>query len=185
MQGRVVTLCQHGDALSYKVLGRAPHVDPATDADVITDYLNLGVQLSKHQAQWTAADKRFAALAPYIQGARVLRQPPLECLFSFVCSSNNHISRIAGMVERLCIRYGSPIDVVEGAAEDVVPRDSLKDVQGGEGQAWLGNREESDASSSDGTPVTRYYSFPTLQQLERSTEEELYADGFGYRCGLY
>ncbi|GFH08980.1 WD_REPEATS_REGION domain-containing protein, partial [Haematococcus lacustris] len=26
--------------------------------------------------------------------ARMLRQDPLECLFQFICSSNNHISRI-------------------------------------------------------------------------------------------
>jgi len=39
----------------------------------------------------------------------VLRQDPVECLFSFICSSNNHISRIAGMVERLCSAYGTPL----------------------------------------------------------------------------
>ena len=27
-------------------------------------------------------------------GARVLQQDPVECLFQFICSSNNHISRI-------------------------------------------------------------------------------------------
>jgi hypothetical protein len=39
----------------------------------------------------------------------MLRQDPVECLFQFVCSSNNHISRIHGMVERLCSTYGSPL----------------------------------------------------------------------------
>jgi hypothetical protein len=37
----------------------------------------------------------------------MLRQDPVECLFQFICSSNNHISRIHGMVERLCSTYGS------------------------------------------------------------------------------
>lgn len=40
----------------------------------------------------------------------MLRQPPLECLFQFICSSNNHISRIHGMVERLCSAYGTPLE---------------------------------------------------------------------------
>jgi hypothetical protein len=40
-------------------------------------------------------------------GARMLRQDPVECLFQFICSSNNHISRIHGMVERLCSAYGT------------------------------------------------------------------------------
>jgi N-glycosylase/DNA lyase len=39
----------------------------------------------------------------------MLRQDPAECLFSFICSSNNHISRIHGMVERLCATYGTPL----------------------------------------------------------------------------
>ena len=42
-------------------------------------------------------------------GARVLRQDPVECLFEFICSSNHHISRIHGMVERLCRDYGTPM----------------------------------------------------------------------------
>ena len=39
-------------------------------------------------------------------GLRVLRQDPLECLFSFICSSNNNIARIAQMIEALCVTYG-------------------------------------------------------------------------------
>lgn len=174
VQGRVVALRQRGDDLSYKVLGWAANIDPATDTQAITDYLNLGVQLSAHQTQWAAADKRFAALAPYIQGARVLRQPPLECLFSFVCSSNNHISRIAGMVERLCTRYGSPIEVVD---------DQSVFGKGAEEKGSSSSPSGSNASTSDGVSAS-YYAFPTLQQLEAATEEELYAEGFGYRYAL-
>jgi 3-methyladenine DNA glycosylase/8-oxoguanine DNA glycosylase len=39
----------------------------------------------------------------------MLRQDPTECLFSFICTSNNHISRIQGMVERLCQSLGTPL----------------------------------------------------------------------------
>lgn len=39
-------------------------------------------------------------------GVRVLRQDPVECLFSFICTSNNHISRITAMIERLCQAFG-------------------------------------------------------------------------------
>ena len=55
------------------------------------------------------------------EGARVLRQDPVECLFQFVCSSNNHISRIHGMVERLCRAYGTPLPVVDQAAAADLP----------------------------------------------------------------
>ena len=42
----------------------------------------------------------------------MLRQDPVECLFSFICSSNNHISRIKGMVDRLCSAYGTRLPVI-------------------------------------------------------------------------
>ena len=54
----------------------------------------------------------------------MLRQDPVECLFQFVCSSNNHISRIHGMVERLCRAYGTPLPPVASAAgaADALPQ---------------------------------------------------------------
>lgn len=39
----------------------------------------------------------------------MLRQDPVECLFQFICSSNNHISRIHGMVDKMCGWYGTPL----------------------------------------------------------------------------
>ena len=61
-------------------------------------------------------------------GARVLRQDPVECLFQFVCSSNNHISRIHGMVERLCRAHGTPLPVVDQAAADSLPEVATRAV---------------------------------------------------------
>lgn len=49
-------------------------------------------------------------------GVRMLRQEPTECLFSFICTSNNHISRIQGMVERLCQALGTPLCQLDQAA---------------------------------------------------------------------
>lgn len=34
------------------------------------------------------------------------RQDPVECIFSFICSSNNNISRITLMLEKLRHAYG-------------------------------------------------------------------------------
>lgn len=67
----------------------------------IREYLNLDTILVDLYAEFTAADARFAAVAPFVGGARLLRQPPLECVFQFICSSNNHIQRITTMVDYL------------------------------------------------------------------------------------
>ncbi len=45
----------------------------------------------------------------------------MECLFQFVCSSNNHISRIHGMVERLCKAYGTPLHITDKATAASLP----------------------------------------------------------------
>ena len=44
--------------------------------------------------QWTASDTNFAKRAPAFTGIRILNQDAWETLVSFICSSNNNISRI-------------------------------------------------------------------------------------------
>lgn len=65
----------------------------------LLDFLNLGISLSEMWEVFKASDLRFAELAGYLGGARVLRQDPLECLIQFLCSSNNNIGRITKMVD--------------------------------------------------------------------------------------
>jgi N-glycosylase/DNA lyase len=73
--------------------------------------------------EWDFADikakllKRGPELAPFleaVQGLRLLRpSDPVETLFSFLCSPNNHIARIAGMVNRLAAQ-GPVLATVRG-----------------------------------------------------------------------
>jgi hypothetical protein len=67
-----------------------------------------------------------------LQGCRMMRQDPVECLFQFICSSNNHISRIHGMVNHLCVAYGTKLEWVAGACSSRAslfwPRESAMTV---------------------------------------------------------
>lgn len=56
-------------------------------------YFRLDVDLEECYKQWSAAHKHFAAQANNFYAIRVLDQDPVENLFSFICSQNNHISR--------------------------------------------------------------------------------------------
>jgi N-glycosylase/DNA lyase len=101
---------QAPDDVLYRVHCRPSSSSASADAAAIADYFNLEVNLTALSAQWAEADERFRRLEPFLPGCRMLRQDPAECLFSFICSSNNHISRIHGMVERLCAEYGTPLE---------------------------------------------------------------------------
>ena len=51
----------------------------------------------------------MTAILLKLRGMRIVRQDPVECLFSFICSSNNNITRIQGMVDKLKATYGDLI----------------------------------------------------------------------------
>ncbi|RVE70710.1 hypothetical protein OJAV_G00067240 [Oryzias javanicus] len=79
------------------------------ETEMLRDYFQLHVKMEDLYKQWGAADSHFKKTADVFTGVRMLRQDPTECLFSFICTSNNHISRIQGMVERLCQALGAPL----------------------------------------------------------------------------
>ena len=75
----------------------------------LKDYFQLNVDLDSLYKVWSKNDQVFSKLSQNFGGLRMLRQDPVENLFSFICSQNNHISRISAMVEKLCTNYGEMI----------------------------------------------------------------------------
>ncbi|KAJ8265152.1 hypothetical protein COCON_G00142510 [Conger conger] len=69
------------------------------EEELLKDYFQLNVNLADLYKQWGTADTHFKSIAKAFTGVRMLRQDPTECLFSFICTSNNHISRIQGMLD--------------------------------------------------------------------------------------
>ncbi|KAM6126473.1 N-glycosylase/DNA lyase [Phoenicopterus ruber ruber] len=119
LAGRVWTLTQDRDRLWYTVYGeeeeeeeedgrpaKAARLDGAETDQILRDYFQLEVGLPALYRAWGAADPFFRKVAKDFPGVRVLRQDPVECLLSFICTSNNHISRITAMIERLCQAFG-------------------------------------------------------------------------------
>nr|CAG4709508.1 unnamed protein product [Naegleria fowleri] len=102
-----------------------------------------------HENFATSDPKLFGKIVKYYQGWRLLKLEPIETLFSFICSSNNNVSRITKMVQSLCEDYGT----------------------------YLG-----EFSIDEGNTTFPMYKFPTLEQLENSTEQALKDKNFGYRA---
>lgn len=131
LRGRIVQLEQDATHLHFRSIWpgvlEAPPTPPSSNppaADDIADdtksliqhYLNLEPNLSKLYEQWSESDPNFAKKAPKFTGIRILRQDAWEALICFICSSNNNISRIIQMVEKLCLHYGTYVATLDGKA---------------------------------------------------------------------
>lgn len=126
MHGRILSLRQDAEALHYRALFPAkpalPTPPPSTaaaddDDDTLAflhHYFNLTPNLGQLYEQWAASDANFKRRAPKFTGIRILRQDAWEALIGFICSSNNNIGRISGMVHNLCLHYGPLIGHIDG-----------------------------------------------------------------------
>lgn len=82
--------------------------------EVIRSYFRLELVLEELYKEWSAKDSNFSSVAPSFPGIRMLDQPPVENVFSFICSSNNNIVRISQLVEKLCMHFGEVACDVDG-----------------------------------------------------------------------
>ena len=155
------------------VLGRSKELTELTREEEalaveaqLQDYFNLQVSLGELWDGFSAADERFRALVPYVLGSRMMRQDPYECLFSFICSQNNHISRIHLMVDRLCARYGTPLVVSEVAEDD-------KSTLGKATSATIKHEPQTPENTRQRAGIedgSQFFAFPTEEQLAEATE---------------
>lgn len=88
---------------------------------LLRSYFRLDIDLEKCYQEWSAAHKHFREEATRFYAIRMLDQEPVENLFSFICSQNNHISRISSLVEKLCSMYGPKICDFDGSAYHAFP----------------------------------------------------------------
>ena len=156
VQNFVLSIRETPSTTLYRILHGPDNVDIAA---FLAEYFQLDTPLEPLYNSWSAGDERLSKIAPVIPGLRIIRQYPVECLFSFICSSNNNIPRIAKMLSSFRKTYGKkmislPVRLME---DDLVSAEPLVE------------------------PMT-IYSFPTLQQLKKATEQDLRDMGYGYRA---
>lgn len=103
---RIVVLRQLEDNyIEYASLGAE---ECSSLGSFLKRYFRLEVPLSElYENQWLPRDSRFEKKRPH--GIRILSQDPWETLLSYICSSNNNISRITKMCHALCIEFGNPV----------------------------------------------------------------------------
>ena len=101
--GRCRQITQSGETLILR------GVDEHEFNSVWFDYFDLGRDYGALQAVFSC-HKHLREAVQYCPGIRVLRQEGWEALCTFILSQNNNISRIKGLVKRLCEHFGETID---------------------------------------------------------------------------
>lgn len=101
-----------GKAKQSSLLYEASYYDT-----LLRKYFQLDVNLEDECAKWAKAHTHFQKVAKdQATAIRQLAQDPVENLFSFICSQNNHINRISSLVEKLAEKYGEEIGKVDGVS---------------------------------------------------------------------
>ena len=84
------------------------------------DYFRLDLSLDNLMRDWIEVDPERFKYKQH-RGVRVLKQDPWETLCSFICSSNNNISRITKMCHSLATQYGDEVGEFEGVKQYSFP----------------------------------------------------------------
>ena len=124
LSGKVWILKENEEGIFYKVFdshGQERKKYVFEDESTLNDYFQLDINLPELYQEWCKRDPVFKQVASNVHGFRLLRQDPVENLFSFICSSNNNIERISNMVEVLCKKYGERINEVGGVVYHSFP----------------------------------------------------------------
>mmetsp|Transcript_7833 Transcript_7833/g.12942 ORF Transcript_7833/g.12942 Transcript_7833/m.12942 type:complete len:753 (-) Transcript_7833:49-2307(-) len=145
---RVLSIKETPTTTMFRVL----HGPTEGTKEYLQQYFRLETPLLPLYEEWSKADARMKKIAAAIPGVRILRQTPLECMFSFICSSNNNIPRITKMLSSFRETYGSFMMEIP---------------------------IQSSAGDEDSISI---FSFPTLDSLGNASEEDLRAMGLGYRA---
>jgi len=100
--GRAVYAEQQDDTFTLRGVG-------ADEMDAFLRYFDLERDYGAVKVRY-AHDPFLREGMGYAPGMRVMNQPPFETLISFIISANNNVKRIMGIVEKVCERYGTPIE---------------------------------------------------------------------------
>lgn len=154
--------------------------DTVNPEAVLRDYFRFDHDLLNLYKHWSDRDENFSKRAINYSGFRILRQDPVENVFSFICATNNNIKRISGMVESMCERFGQYIMTIDGSGND--PGEDKK--SSGNQKSALTNSSQQSAYDLRMQNEAKYYSFPTIKRL---SEDDVYEClrhelGFGYRA---
>lgn len=102
LRGNLVHLRQAGRFLEYRA--------EEDLTDLLRRYFRLDDDVDAARVELASVDGRMRKLVARYPNLRVLRQPdPWECMAAYICSANNGVARISGIVEKMARELGQPV----------------------------------------------------------------------------
>lgn len=89
---RIWKLRQDEEYINFEAV-KSSNTPEEDEAALLIDYFRLNEPLNELYDEWAKCDPIFSEAAKKFTGVRMLRQEPIENIFTFICSSNNNISR--------------------------------------------------------------------------------------------
>ncbi len=80
------------------------------DGKLWREYFDLDLNYGEIKENLSKMHPVLEEASGYAGGIRILNQEPFEALITFIISQNNNISRIKGIVERLCENFGEELE---------------------------------------------------------------------------
>jgi N-glycosylase/DNA lyase len=108
---KVIALKEEDKCILYKFLyNKSSKQEKENESDFFSNYFQFDVDIAEiYSTAKMKLEKNLHASLDLYQGVRILKQEPFECIISFICSSNNNIERIRGMLESFRKTYGKLI----------------------------------------------------------------------------
>ncbi len=91
------------------VQGDTVYIKTSGDMEMWREYFDLDRDYREISRSFDGGEY-LSMCVSYGFGIRILRQDPWEALCSFIISQCNNITRIKGIVERLCSNFGRPVE---------------------------------------------------------------------------
>ena len=79
----------------------------SSNIDYFENFFDLSNDYSQIKKKLSSQNQTLKDAIEFASGIRILNQPPLEMIVSFILSANNNIKRIQLLVDRLCTKCGT------------------------------------------------------------------------------
>ena len=151
-------------------------------------YFDIGTDYDAYIRAIDPADEYLAKAASFGSGIRILNQDLWEMIITFIISQQKTIPAIRALVEALSERYGTRYKIPSGCNfrthTSILPNVQFSGISAGQHASATFQKQLSASAAPAITDPSSgyYYAFPSPEELNRASLDDLLALKLGYRA---